>query len=242
MCDSWLCTHVTFGGSTAGQTYFNVRKITWEISVCVFVCVCSPSFIRVCNSDRIIGNVDYISVLNLIYRVTTDIGHFTAFCDQHDVVTLQKTHETWKTNIWLCWVCFNLKGCWITNTHLMSQSLHHTFIFKHIFNIILKHRPVNPVNIHTNTHLLVASVFSGLYCVDDWMHYCSSLQTTSTGHLTACERFNEGIWGCHHNNMSWLSAVMPAGQTNTSIKNKRMTQKHKSWMWCGGCIRCHFHV
>lgn len=52
-----------------------------------------PCFIRVCNPDRIIGNVDHAGVFNFVDGVAPDVGHPSTLGDQHNVVPLQETYK-----------------------------------------------------------------------------------------------------------------------------------------------------
>lgn len=50
-------------------------------------------FIRMCNPDWIIGNVDHAGVFDFVDRVATDVGHLSTLGNQHDVVPLKEANE-----------------------------------------------------------------------------------------------------------------------------------------------------
>lgn len=52
-----------------------------------------PGFIRVRDPDRIVGNVDHGGVFYFVDGVATDVGHLSAFGDQHNIVAFEESHK-----------------------------------------------------------------------------------------------------------------------------------------------------
>lgn len=50
-------------------------------------------FIRMCNPDWVIGNVDHAGVFDFVDRVATDVGHLSTLGDQHNVVPFKETNK-----------------------------------------------------------------------------------------------------------------------------------------------------
>ena len=51
-----------------------------------------------CDSNRVIGNVDHAGVFDFVDGVATDVSHLSPLGDQHDVVALEEAHETCQGN------------------------------------------------------------------------------------------------------------------------------------------------
>jgi len=45
-----------------------------------------PGFIRMSDSYRIIWNVYHVCIFYFVYCMTSNICHFSSFCDQHNIV------------------------------------------------------------------------------------------------------------------------------------------------------------
>lgn len=52
-----------------------------------------PRFIWVCNSDRVIWDVDHGCVFNFVDIVSANVRHYSALGDKNDVIPLKKAHK-----------------------------------------------------------------------------------------------------------------------------------------------------
>lgn len=49
-----------------------------------------------CDSDRVIRDIDHVGVFDFIDGVTPDVGHLAALGDQNDIVAFQETDKAYK--------------------------------------------------------------------------------------------------------------------------------------------------